>query len=277
METMDEEPGVVVESVDSFVTLTEQTRSRKVPWSKLAAGFYSLFLVWQLVGNVLYSIRVVECSVGEKLESFHCENITTFPSSKVMELTWYITRLLHMICIFLAVQKVPNFPGNVATLKKLKLLPAFWTLLILLLMSLIRYLVLLGWSKAVMTFLVTLCFILSCVLKFVILGITNYIQLNHITQRYPSFVLVLTKITFIVILLQSVNDFCLALLQLALSADDFNSLKLKNKSNFRILADLFRKSAECSFHYKTMDFFWQKLFNDNKNILGSNHVYLDHT
>lgn len=271
------------ENSDEFASLVDMVelksqqnaRKRKVFLSVFATVMYSVFLLWEFVGSVLYTVRAVECSAGDKLESFHCGDIDTFSFSKELELAWYITRLVQMIFIVFGIQKLPDFIGYVATLHKLKTLPAFWTLLLLLMMGLVRYVILLALSKNLMTGVLTLFFILSCIFKFLIVGIVNYCQLNSLTQRSPRFVLVLVKITFIVILVQCVIDFCLAIMQLALFADDFNKLKIGKSTNFRVVADLLRKSAECSFHYKTMDFFWEKLFNDHKNILESYHVRLN--
>ena len=268
-----------VENSDEFASLVDMVelksrknaRKRKVFLSVFATVSYSVFLLWEFVGSVLYTVRAVECSAGDKLESFHCGDIDTFSFSKELELAWYITRLVQMIFIVFGIQKLPDFIGYVATLHKLKTLPAFWTLLLLLMMGLVRYVILLALSKNLMTGVLTLFFILSCIFKFLIVGIVNYCQLNSLTQRNPRFVLVLVKITFIVILVQCVIDFCLAIMQLALFADDFNKLKIGKSTNFRVVADLLRKSAECSFHYKTMDFFWEKLFNDDKNILQKSH------
>ena len=268
-----------VENSDEFASLVDMVelksrknaRKRKVFLSVFATVSYSVFLLWEFVGSVLYTVRAVECSAGDKLESFHCGDIDTFSFSKELELAWYITRLVQMIFIVLAIQKLPDFLGYVATLHKLKTLPAFWTLLLLLMMGLVRYVILLALSKNLMTGVLTLFFILSCIFKFLIVGIVNYCQLNSLTQRNPRFILVLVKITFIVILVQCVIDFCLAIMQLALFADDFNKLKIGKSTNFRVVANLLRKSAECSFHYKTMDFFWEKRFNDDKNILQKSH------
>lgn len=141
---------------------------------------------------------------------------------------------------------MPNFHGYVSTLHKLKLLPAFWTMFILLALGLIRYVYLLVFSGSSLNFFLIFSFIVSCVSKLLIVGFLNYTQLNFIRRRYPTFVFVLLKITLIVIVLQSTADFCLGILQFALRADDFNHLQVGNSKDFRIVADLFRKSAECS-------------------------------
>ena len=263
-----------VENSDEFESLVDMVelksrqnaRKRKVFLCVFATVIYSAFLLWEFVGSVLYTVRAVECSAGDKLESFHCGDVETFSFSKELELAWYITRLVQMIFIVFGIQKLPDFLGYVATLHKLKTLPAFWTLLLLLMMGLVRYVILLAFSKNLMTGVLTLFFILSCIFKFLIVGIVNYCQLNSLTQRNPRFVLVLVKITFIVILVQRVIDFCLAIMQLALFADDFNKLKIGKSTNFRVVANLLRKSAECSFHYKTMDFFWEKLFKTTRTF-----------
>lgn len=269
------EESLSLASEDSLPILTNHNRTRNVPWGKLAAGFYSVFLLWQLVGNCLYVVRVIECSMDKKLESFRCGNISEFSNSKELELAWYVTRLIQMFFIVIALRKTPSFHGYGPTLGKLKSLPAFWTLVLLLLLGVIRYVILEAWSQSSLSFLLRVSFILSCVLKLAIVGLFNYTQINSIRRRSPTLVLVLVKITLVEILLQSITDFCLGILQLALHADDLNHLQVGNSKNFRTVADLFRKSAECTFHYKVMNFFWQKLFRDNRNILENNHVLLD--
>lgn len=179
------------------------------------------------------------------------------------------------VFIVIALRKTPSFHGYGPTLGKLKSLPAFWTLVLLLLLGVIRYVILEAWSQSSLSFLLRVSFILSCVLKLAIVGLFNYTQINSIRRRSSTLVLVLVKITLVEILLQSITDFCLGILQLALHADDLNHLQVGNSNNFRTVADLFRKSAECTFHYKVMNFFWQKLFRDNRNILENNHVLLD--
>ena len=88
-------------------------------------------------------------------------NIDTFSFSKELESAWYITQLVQMIFIVLGLQKLPDFLGYVATLHKLKTLPTFWTLLLLLMMGLVRYVIFLALSKNLMTVLLTLYFSFS--------------------------------------------------------------------------------------------------------------------
>ena len=270
---MEESPNLASE--DSLPILTNHNRTRNVPWCKLAAGFYCVFLLWLLIGNCLYVVRVFECSIDKKLESFRCGNITIFSYSKELELAWYVTRLIQMVLIIIALRKTPNFHGYGSTFHKLKTLPAFWTLVLLLFLGVIRYAALLAWSQSSLGFLLRLSFVTTCVLKLVIVGQFNYTQIDTMRQGCPTLVFVLLKITLVVILLQSITDFGLGILQFALRADDLNHFQVGNSKNFRIVADLFRKFAECSFHFKVMDFFWQKLFRDNRNILESNHQLLD--
>ena len=269
------EESLSLASEDSLPILTNHNGTKNFPWRKLAAGFYSVFLLWQLVGNCLYVVRVTECSIDKKLESFHCGNVSSFSYSKELELAWYVTRLIQMCFIVIALRKTPSFYGYRSTLRKLKSLPAFWTLVLLLLLGVIRYVILEAWSQSSLSFMLRVSFILSCILKLAIVGLFNYTQINANRRRSPKLVLILVKLTLVEILLQSITDFCLGILQLALRADDLNHLQVGNSKDIRTVADLFRKSAECSFHYKVMNFFWQKLFRDNRNILENNHALLD--
>ena len=160
METTDQEPAEL-HSEESFPILTDQNRIRRsrVPWGRLAAVLYSLFLLWQFIGTIVYTIRAVECSTKEKLESFHCGNSTAYPHSKDLELAWYISRLLLMLLSATAIQKVPGFIGYVSTLSTLKLMTAFWTLFLLLSLGLVRYVVILVCSRSFMNFSLIVCFI----------------------------------------------------------------------------------------------------------------------
>ena len=165
------EESLNLASEDSLPILTNHNRRRNVPRGKLAAVFNSVLLLWQLIGNCLYVVRTFECSVDKKLESFRCGNVTTFSYSKELELIWYVTRLIQMFFfIVIALRKTPSFHGYGSTLHTLKSLPAFWTLVLLLLLGVIKYGVLLAWSQSSLNFLLRVSFITTWVLKLVIVG-----------------------------------------------------------------------------------------------------------
>ncbi|KAL9953275.1 hypothetical protein ACROYT_G040669 [Oculina patagonica] len=59
MENTEEEP-LILGSVNTSPILTDQNKTRNVPWRKLAVVFSVAFLLWQLIGDFLYVARVLE-------------------------------------------------------------------------------------------------------------------------------------------------------------------------------------------------------------------------
>ena len=73
------------ESAESL--MREQTNRQNARILRVfATVIYSVFLLWEFVGSVLYTVRAVECSTGDKLESFECGEIDKFSFSKELEL-----------------------------------------------------------------------------------------------------------------------------------------------------------------------------------------------
>ena len=73
-----EEPIIFGSADSSLPVSTDQNRARNVPWNKLAAGLYIVFLLWQFPGNVLYVVRVGECST-DKLNHSIVKTLPRFP------------------------------------------------------------------------------------------------------------------------------------------------------------------------------------------------------
>lgn len=107
----------------------------------LLAVCYSLLLCWQLAGTCLFLIRCVTCFKKNSL-TYWCENNAAFEYSGELELTWLVTQCLLSVILVAALHKVPAFPGYKVILNQLKYLPSFWTLILLFLTALSRFVIL---------------------------------------------------------------------------------------------------------------------------------------
>ena len=268
-------------TLDAYVLFDGQpkiTRTRQFRGcNKLTAAGYIFFLLCQLTGTLLYAIRGLGCSMKPHKFTVVCEstNISIlYPYSEECEVVWSLTRSVHIIGLVFAVQNTIAFPGYAAILRKLKSLPEFFSLLFLLSLTFTRYVILffVGFKSGDSVRLI-IAFAINNVLKLVAVSLFNYTQFNFLKQTHPIFVLVFFKLALAVIFVQEFVEFALSLLQMALHVTDIEHVKqashdeIVNSHDVLIMFLGLRKFALTAFSFKTMTFFWQKLFTDNRNIL----------
>lgn len=242
-------------------------KMRKPPWNELKAICFSLLLCWQLTGTCLYIIRCHAC-FKEKTSTFICDRDAAFPYSEEFELTWLFTQSILVVILIVAVQNVPGFHGYKAIFHQLKFRPSFWTLVILLVIALSRYVMLIVMSPKSLISLVMLSgFALSYILTVVAAGVLNYTQLNSLKRRYPTYVFVLSKLTVLVIFVVNFINFVISLLAVTLSVHDIHQALRPDSSNFDVIHEFLQDFGTTSFRFKVMSFFWRKMFIDDKSIL----------
>lgn len=235
-----------------------QDTGKKRKFRYVLAGCYSLLLFWQLAGTGLFLIRCVTCFKKNTL-TYRCENNAAFYYSGELELAWLVTQCLHGVILVSAFQKVPAFPGYKVILQKLKYLPSFWTLALLFLAALSRFIILSVSSNSFMQLMIVTCFALSYILRVLAVGFLNYTQLNYLKRQYPFYVFVLSKLTLLVIFIESFNNFILSFLSLTLKVGDIHrAVKLEQLSDVEIIYDIIRVFSTTVFRPKIMSFFWKK-------------------
>ena len=116
-----------------YLPLPNEDRQNKRSIKLWAVGF-ALLLLWNVGGPCVYMIRSVNFRTV-----YFCEKGEVFSYSEELVITWLATLSVFTIIIILALQKVPDFLGYKAILHQLKFLPSCWTLMILLFVSLTRY------------------------------------------------------------------------------------------------------------------------------------------
>ena len=256
-----------------FLLFPKERRQRKLPWIKLLAVGYSLLLSWQLTGTCLYLIRGVAC-FKKKSTAFLCESNTAFPYSEIFTIAWVITISVFTLIFVVVLQNVPGFPGYRAILHRLKFLPSFWTLVLLLLLCLSRYVQLILSNQSLISLLILLGLSLSYILRTVAIGFLNYTQFNFLKSEYPTYVFVLSKLTLFVLFIVTLVNLFATLLALTVEVHNmYQAPGAENSLDLEFFNKLLRDFGSTTFRFKLMSFFWQKLFIDDRNIL-CNHVYL---
>lgn len=257
------------ESTETAVTpAVTFTKTYKSCLNKLLAVFYSLFLCWQLTGMCLYVFRAVVC-FRLKVLTYKCSSNVAFSYSAEAEFVWLATSALHVIITIVILQKCADFPGYKAIFQRLKHQPQFWSLFFLLLAALSRYVMLTIFSKMALYHVIVL-FALGDILRFSLIVIVNYIQLNTMRQRCNVCLFIFAKLTLLVFFIENLVNFLVSFLQFAMKIEDFSGEEKEGYSHVEITYTLLHKFATTYFDFKICNFFWQKLFRDDRDII-SNH------
>ena len=240
--------------------------------NKILACLYGLFLVWQLVGMVVYVIRTIACCYAEKQASFQCKGSRILNHSEYVQLAWLGSQIANSIICFAAFRKFPNFPGYTKTLKKLAGLPKFWSLVFLLVITLSGYAVILYLNDVFpMQNALIIAFAGHCTCIVVIVGFTNFLSMTSLRLAYPRYVFNLIKLTTIVYFLQNFALFFVGSIQLPFDVNGLDSIA-DTSANFRKTFGILRRFSVVVFHLRIGTFFWKKLWIPDKIILG-NHFH----
>ena len=249
-------------------------RQRIRPWPiKFLAVGYSLLLSWQLVGTCLYMNRAIACFKKVRTP-YLCESNIPSPYSDILIIAWLGTLSFLTAILILALRHVPAFPGYKVILHRLKFVPSFWTLVLLLLLCLSRYADLILSNKSSIPVLTLSGLALSYILRIAAVGFLNYTQLNFLKSHFPTYVFVLSKLTLLLLFFVCLTNLLATLLALTVEVHQFHqSVGDKFSLSLQMINDLLRDFGSTTFRFKLMNFFWQKLFIDDRNIL-CNHTYL---
>lgn len=254
-----------------FFILPRSTAAGLVARDRILGAAYCVFLLCQLLGLFPYVTRIIDCCFLEKKVSFQCKR-STFPHSAELELAMLASMNINMALCLWFVRKIPRFLGYKKIFKKLSHLPAFWSLVVLLVVLLVG-LGVINFSNEIFLMQSTLTFIIACqgILIAALVGVLNYTQVNPIRERYSLFVLVLFKATLVKIFVENFVFFLMGTLQLTFNVAGLApDVSLRNRTTFQVL----RHFSNVVYAYRVSDFLWQKIFVDNRNIL-SNHENLE--
>ena len=232
---------------------------------------YILFLAWQVIGLVLYSIRVYETTLYANHTSYQVTNIKTYQFSEQLELAWVISQILNTGLMILAISKVPSFLGYFTMLRLLVRLPSYWRFLCLYGISIARYFLLIKIeNNSGIEIALMLGFMVWEGVHVTFVGFLNFTQVNFYRKKYPFIVFAFFKFNIFVLFLSFFVKFVFNSLQLALNIYGNDGIS----SEYSYLIGTIRHFTSVVFKHKIYNFLYEKLFVDNRNIL-CHHDYLD--
>ena len=247
------------------------TGRRRQITNKFLGGIYSLFLAWQLAAMVVYMIRTISCCYVEKQASFQCRNFTAIHHSDHIQLAWLLSQITNTVICLVLFSQFPNFMGYTTIFKKLADLPSFWSLVFLLLLSLLGYAVILNLNVVFpMQNALVAAFVTHCVLLVPLIGLTNYIPISPLKHAYPRYLFLLIKLTVIMFFLQNFALFIVGSIQLAFDVNGLDNTE-DTSGDFRTTFGVLRRFTVVVFYYKVGGFFWTKIFLEDRSILGCHH------
>ena len=230
---------------------------------------YLMFLTWQVIGLILYSIRAFEAIFFAKHASFQTTDIEMFSHSAKLQLLWVISQMLNAGVVILALKKVPSFLGYCTILRSLVRLPSFWSLMSLYGMCNIGYFAIIALENdSPMEIALIMAFVFAGAAHVILIGFLSFTQINA-SRLYAFF-----KVNILISFLSFFVQFVIGTFQFALDIygidDDDNEIS----SDFMSLIGEIRRFTAIVFAYRIYIFYWEKMFLDNRNIL-SHHDFLD--
>ena len=259
----------------------EPLRSQYSPSSKferttLFLWLYFIFLAWRLLSFILYIVHSSDCNVKAKHQSFHCPNSTLIPHSLELELSWQIGWVINCSVCVAVLPKVPAFEGYWATFKRLAKFSRFWSLLGQLLLIVV-YTVLVPSLESSpvndVSVALQVGFVLGPILSTLVVCLWNFVPCpaRHSCLAHPE---IPYHLTLLLLFLENLYLFVLVTIQIAFGItgmrhSDFKYLHPSLHAVFVVV-----HAGEASFYYTMSKFFWNKLFDDRKNLLKADHIWL---
>ena len=187
------------------VQTATQRRGRKFRsyLSNLACFLYVIFLLWQLVGSVLYFMRAYYCCLKERHASFRCKNFTVIPHSQELELSWLICQDVNAAVLVFALSRVSGFLGYSVIFLKSVRMPAFWTLWMLHTIQIIGFGVIIYLNRLSS---MEICLIIAfCFHGITLLGmvwVLNFTPVLRVKNSNGYFAFLLCKLTLVTLFVQ---------------------------------------------------------------------------
>ena len=285
------QPEVFAQSPYINIEAVEDTRDARSPLSVALKRFptptpatvktlgcimYVVFVIWQLVGLILYSIRAYETSLVARHTTFQSTDIELFRHSEELELVWVVSQIFNTALVIMALSKVPSFLGYTAILKRLARLPSFWSLLSLYAMCIVGYLLIIALKNdSEMEIALILAFMVEEGVQVTLLGFLNFTRVDHSRGKCIGLfkLFAFLKLNILLLFLVYVVEFVIGTLQFALHIYGIDDV-LGIPSHFMSLIGAIRRFTVVIFSYRVYIFHWEKLFIDNRNIL-CHYDYLD--
>ena len=237
--------------------------------NKIICFLYLCFLLWQLAGDTLVFIKIVQCCLREKHSTLECRNFTAFEYSQDIEFAATISRSTGNWLFLFVLIKTPQFLGWGIVLKKLVYLPSFWTLQFLCILSILRFvtMILFLHDSSPIPNATVFLYVTETITLTVLVSVLNYFKINPLAGIFPRHTFLLVKATMGLLFTGTLMSFVIGCLQLAFNIIGVDDNGGTTSENFRIAFGFLREAVSIVFLHKVVSFLWKKLFNDDEDIL----------
>ena len=267
IEKKDNRSGFMESWLNRFPTFSSSAKKR------LLCITYLMFLAWQVIGLILYSIRAFEAIFSAKHASFQTTDIEMFSHSAKLQLLWVISQMLNAGVVILALKKVPSFLGYCTILRSLVRLPSFWSLMSLYGMCNIGYFAVIALENdSPMEIALIMAFVFAGAAHVILIGFLSFTQINASRESFKLYAFF--KVNIFISFLSFFVQFVIGTFQFALDIYGIDDDHHEISSDFMSLIGEIRRLTAIVFAYRIYIFYWEKMFLDNRNIL-SHHDFLD--
>ncbi|KAK2550387.1 hypothetical protein P5673_028906 [Acropora cervicornis] len=230
---------------------------------------YFLLLSWRFIGLLLYSFYAASCFFQEKVASYRCKNFTTFSYADELEISWQVTSFINTLIVILVLVTVPSYEGYLSALRNNSRHARFWSLFAQLIVAVSYNIIVICAETLGISKVIEVMFILGEISTILVVYLWNTVPSPWREPRDSAKNLAYT-LTLVVFILENLYLFVLTSTQAAFQVTGVNNFRQTPSTLHAITIVV--NAGEATFYYAMMKFFWNKWFDDRKNLLINDNV-----
>lgn len=230
---------------------------------------YFAVLLWRFVGLILYSIHATDCFFREKLASYRCKNFTLFSYANELEISWQVASVINTLLVILVLVTVPDYEGYISVLRSNSKHARFWSLFGQLAVAITYNIIVISTEPLRISKFIEVGFILGEISTTFVVYVWNTVPAPWKKSKVCAEHL-LYMLTLILFILENFYLFILMSTQAAFQVTGVNNFR-RTPSALQAITIVIN-AAEATFYYAMMKFFWNKLFDDRRNLLINDNV-----
>ena len=251
--------------------------SIKSCFKPISLGVYLGVLLWRFIGLILFSIHAADCLFREKHASYRCKNFTIFSYADELEVAWQTASVINALTVIVVLVKVPGYQGYLSALRNNSKHARFWSLFFQLVVAVISKIVVICTGPPIISKIIEVEYIFMEVSAILVVYLWNGVSAPwKITDRKVAVIRIFRVahaaylFSLFVFTLENFSLFLITSAQAAFQVTGlYNSRGVS--SAIQVIAVVLN-TAEALFYYALMKFFWNKWFDDKKNLLINDNM-----
>ena len=245
---------------------------REVCINAVAFVAYFGLLLWRFIALILFSVHVTNCLFQEKHSSYDCKNFTLFSHANELEVAWQTASAINTFIVIAVLVKVPGYKGYLFTLKSNSKHARFWSLFFQLLAAVTSKIVVISTGLPTMSKLIEIGYIAMEVSSTFVVYLWNGVHTPWKASGVPIFrvahgAYVLSLLVFIL------EYFYLFIITSAQAVFQVTGLYYSRGVSSAVqIITIVLNTAEATFYYSVMKFFWNKCFYGDRNLLKNDNI-----